>query len=68
MQYHELSFKLFETDFLSNQKDELVIALNFHKKIDEDKFKLEASKLKADFLKEGLSVNFIGRAKNNQFL
>ena len=28
MQYHELSFKLFETDFLSNQKDELVIALN----------------------------------------
>ena len=30
MQYHELSFKLFETDFLSNQKDELVIALNFH--------------------------------------
>lgn len=68
MQYHELSFKLFETDFLSNQKDELVIALNFHKKIDEDKFKLEASKLKADFLKEGLSVNFIGRAKKQSIL
>ena len=39
MNYPILNHKLFETDFLANQNGELVIALNFHKNIDEKTFK-----------------------------
>ena len=37
MNYPILNQKLFEIDFLSNQIGELIIALNFHKKIDESR-------------------------------
>lgn len=68
MNYPILNHKLFETDFLANQNGELVIALNFHKNIDEKTFKEAATALKNDFLKEGLKVNFIGRARKQSIL
>ena len=45
MNYPILNHKLFETDFLANQNGELVIALNFHKNIDEKPFKEAATAL-----------------------
>lgn len=68
MNYDVLNFKLFETDFLANQQGQLIIALNYHKKIEEDEFTKAATSLKADFLKEGLDVNFIGRARKQSIL
>ena len=63
MKYDELTIKLFEADFLANQKGELIISFNYHKKIDENKFKEEAYLLRKHFIDEGLSINFVGRAK-----
>ena len=68
MNYPILNQKLFEIDFLSNQIGELIIALNFHKKIDEKEFIENAKALKQDFSNEGLSANFIGRAKKQSIL
>lgn len=66
--YKYLTEKLFEADFLSNQAGELVLALNYHKKLDEELFKSLAASLKEDFKKDGLSVDFIGRAKKQEIL
>lgn len=68
MNYKILNERLFEVDFLSNQAGEIVIALNFHKKIDEDAFKAAATELKENFNKEGLVANFIGRARKQSIL
>ena len=66
--YKYLTEKLFEADFLSNQAGELVLALNYHKKLNEELFKSLAASLKEDFKKDGLSVDFIGRAKKQEIL
>lgn len=68
LKYPCLSFKLFEIDFLSNQAGELIIALNFHKKLDEAEFKQQANALKLDFKDAGVVANFIGRAKKQSIL
>lgn len=68
MKYDELTVKLFEADFLANQKGDLVISLNYHKKIDENKFKEAAYSLREHFISEGMSVNFVGRAKKQTVL
>lgn len=68
MNYKELTIKLFEADFLANQKGELIISLNYHKKIDENIFKEEANSLRKHFSDEGMSVNIVGRAKKQTIL
>lgn len=68
LKYPELNHKLFEADFLSNQNGELVISLNFHKKIDEVAFKEQAKLLAEDFMSEQQSVNFVGRARKQTVL
>lgn len=68
MSYEELTMKLFEADFLANQKGELIISLNYHKKINENLFREEANSLRKQFTEEGLSVNIVGRAKKQTIL
>ncbi len=68
MQYEELTTKLFEADFLANQAGDLVIAFNYHKAINEQKFKEQAYSLKKYFQNSNRSVNFIGRAKKQLVL
>lgn len=66
--YFELKKRLFEAEFLCNQKGDLVIALSYHRQLDENIWKEAALKLRDNCLKEGLNVNFIGRARKQKIL
>ena len=68
LSYDELKHKLFQIDFLSNQSGEIIIALNYHKAINEIEFKKDVSDIKIQFLNEGLNAQFIGRAKKQLIL
>ena len=68
LSYDELKHKLFQIDFLSNQSGEIIIALNYHKVINEIEFKKDVSDIKIQFLNEGLKAQFIGRAKKQLIL
>lgn len=68
LSYDELKHKLFQIDFLSNQSGEIIIALNYHKVINEIEFKKDVSDIKIQFLNEGLNAQFIGRAKKQLIL
>ncbi|WP_406030396.1 tRNA (uridine(54)-C5)-methyltransferase TrmA [Succinivibrio sp.] len=68
LSYDELKHKLFQIDFLSNQSGEIIIALNYHKAINEIEFKKNISDIKSQFLNEGLKAQFIGRAKKQLIL
>lgn len=68
LSYDELKHKLFQIDFLSNQSEEIIIALNYHKVINEIEFKKDVSDIKIQFLNEGLNAQFIGRAKKQLIL
>ena len=68
LSYNELKHKLFQIDFLSNQSGEIIIALNYHKAINEIEFKKNINDIKRLFLNEGLKAQFIGRAKKQLIL
>lgn len=68
LSYDELKHKLFQIDFLSNQSGEIIIALNYHKVINEIEFKKDVSDIKIQFLNEGLNAQFIGRTKKQLIL
>ena len=68
LSYDELKHKLFQIDFLSNQSGEIIIALNYHKAINEIEFKKNINDIKRLFLNEGLKAQFIGRAKKQLIL
>lgn len=64
---HNLKSKLFEIDFLSNQANEVVIALNYHKKLDEI-FNQSLNNLKDALRAQNFKVNLIARAKKQLVL
>lgn len=66
--YPEIKDQLFEVDFLCNTKNELIIALEYHRKLDEKAWKDAATKLKQSFADRGVSVNFVGRSRKQQIL
>ncbi len=67
-QYPELKRKLFEAEFLCNQKGELISSLSYHRPLDETLWKEAALDLKEKCKSEGLEVNFVGRARKQTIL
>ncbi len=64
----ELAFKLFEIEFLCARNGTLIIAMDYHKKLDETGWTEAARRLKAQFAKEGLKADFVGRARKQKLL
>ncbi len=62
-----LRYKLFQVDFLSTLSGELLISLLYHRQLDE-KWKIEAKKLKEELTNEGFKIDLIGRAKKQKFI
>lgn len=60
-----LRFKLFQVDFLSSLSGELVISLLYHRQLDEA-WERDIEALRQQWLAEGVTVNFIGRAKKQK--
>lgn len=55
----DLAVKLFEIDFLVSQEEDAVIALHYHKKLDEDAFALTLEELRSDLNELGFKVRGI---------
>ncbi|MGN0902551.1 MAG: tRNA (uridine(54)-C5)-methyltransferase TrmA [Succinivibrio sp.] len=68
MKYEYLHYKLFEVSMLSNKKGQVVIALDYHKELDEKIFTEQVKSLKSDFRNDGLDAEFTGRARKQQIL
>lgn len=66
--YSEIRTQLFEADFLCNTRGELIIALEYHRKLDDKAWKESAEQLKQSFAAKGLTVNFVGRSRKQQIL
>ncbi|MBO5567046.1 MAG: tRNA (uridine(54)-C5)-methyltransferase TrmA [Succinivibrio sp.] len=66
--YPEIKNRLFEIDFLSNKKGELIITLIYHRKLDELSWQKEAEVLRDLLSKRGLYVNFVARSKKQKIL
>ncbi|ABM02481.1 tRNA (uracil-5-)-methyltransferase [Psychromonas ingrahamii 37] len=61
-----LRYKLFQIDFLSNLKGQVIVSLLYHKQLD-DNWLVEAKRIKAELLKQ-FDINFIGRARKQKIL
>jgi tRNA (uracil-5-)-methyltransferase len=61
-----LRYKLFQIDFLSNLKGQVIVSLLYHKQLD-DIWLAEAKRIKAELLKQ-FDINFIGRARKQKIL
>jgi tRNA (uracil-5-)-methyltransferase len=61
-----LRYKLFQIDFLTNLKGQLIISLLYHKQLD-DIWLAEANRIKAELSKQ-FDINFIGRARKQKIL
>ncbi len=64
----ELYKKVFSVEFLSSQNDDVVVSLNYHRRIDEEAWKLDAQTLKAEIAAEGVHCDFIAHAKKQEIL
>lgn len=60
--YQFIKRKLFGADFLSNSSGDVVISLNYHKKLT-DEWVVEAEKLRSDLHNSGLSCSLVAHAK-----
>lgn len=60
--YQLIKRKLFGADFLSNSSGDVVISLNYHKKLT-DEWMVEAEQLRADLNNSGLSCSLVAHAK-----
>ena len=60
--FRHLKTKLFEADFLCNNKDEVVITLHYHKKLTEQ-WTEEATQLREALLNRGLNCSFVAHAR-----
>lgn len=65
--YQMVKRKLFGADFLSNTKGDVVISLNYHKKLSEEWLE-EATKLHADLKAAGLSCSIVSHAKKQKLV
>ncbi|MCK0526948.1 tRNA (uridine(54)-C5)-methyltransferase TrmA [Anaerobiospirillum sp. NML120449] len=61
-EYPLVKRKLFGADFLSNSHDDVVISLNYHKKLDEA-WQEEAQGLYTRLNEQGLSISFVAHAR-----
>ncbi len=62
-----LRHKLFQVDFLSTLSGELLISMLYHRQLDEA-WLPAIETLKNQFAEQGISVNFIGRARKQKIL
>ena len=58
---------LFQVDFLANLKGDVIITLNYHKKLD-DVFESKLQKLRKDLQSEGHTVDLVARAYKQKLL
>lgn len=63
--FKELSRKLFEIDFLCNQKGDLVVIFNYHRKLSDDWY-VEANALREILIKSGLNASIVAHAKKQK--
>lgn len=61
--FAELRYKLFEADFLSNQKGEVVISLIYHKPINEALWQAQASEFRKLCAERGLTCSLLAHAR-----
>lgn len=66
-QYPNLRYKLFEVDFLSNQKGDVVISFNYHRKL-EDTWLQEANDLREQLKNSGLNCSLVAHAKKQKLV
>lgn len=65
--FSEIKKKLFEIDFLCNQKGDLVIVFNYHRKLNEQ-WEMEARELQSLLNKQGYSVSLVAHAKKQKLV
>lgn len=61
--FSELRYKLFETDFLANQKGDVVISLIYHKQIDEALWQSQAQEFRTLCAQRGLNCSVLAHAR-----
>lgn len=66
--FSELRYKLFEADFLSNQKGEVVISLLYHKKIDENLWQEQAAAFRKLCSENGLTCSLLAHARKQSLV
>ncbi len=65
IKYPEVKYKLFGADFLCNTKGDVVISLNYHKKL-EDPFTEQATLLRDEMIAQGVSCSLVAHARKQK--
>lgn len=62
----EISDRLFEVEFLSNQAGDVIIALDYHRQLNKELWTKAAKQLIAEFSKNHLHVSLVGQARKQR--
>lgn len=66
--FDELRFRLFQTDFLTNQKGDVVISLIYHKKINEELWQKQAGEFRQQCAERGLNCSVLAHARKQSLI